>query len=116
MYELYLQNIPFRVVLTPSFSGIAVFFFLQFAVLTTQMFWVCELTHTEWKQIPGAICIVPPVVPISLVVSGSPLFLPSFVRFFINPTFSDVCFGYHLGRFPLDGMAKSLQSVYATSH
>lgn len=45
------------------------FFFLQFAVLTVQFFWVCELTDTGWKQIPGAICLVPRVVPISLVVS-----------------------------------------------
>lgn len=48
---------------------VVVFFVLQFAMLTTQMFWVCELTYAGWKQIPGAICLVPPVVPISLVVT-----------------------------------------------
>lgn len=50
-------------------SWLVVFFVLQFAMLTTQMFWVCELTYTGWKEIPGAICLVPPVVPISLVVT-----------------------------------------------
>ena len=52
-----------------SSSGIAVFFVLQFIALTAQMFWVCELTYTGWKEIPGSICLVPRVVPISLVVS-----------------------------------------------
>jgi hypothetical protein len=53
-------------------SGVAFFFFLQFVMLTVQLFWVCELTYTGWKQIPGAICRVPQVVPISLVVSELP--------------------------------------------
>ncbi|KAF9647392.1 hypothetical protein BDM02DRAFT_3117085 [Thelephora ganbajun] len=48
---------------------LVVFFALQFAMLTAQMFWVCELTNTGWKKVPGSICIVPQVVPISLVVS-----------------------------------------------
>lgn len=59
-----------------SSLGVVVFFVLQFAMLITQMFWVCELTYTGWKQIPGSICLVPPVVPISLVISELTVPLP----------------------------------------
>ena len=47
-------------------------FVLQFAMLIVQAYWVCELTHTGWKQIQGSTCILPRVVPISQVVSTSP--------------------------------------------
>ena len=53
-------------------SGIVAFFVLRFVVLTTQIFWVCEFTYTGWKEIPGLFCLVPQVVPISLVISKSP--------------------------------------------
>jgi len=53
-----------------------VFFFLQFAMLTVQVYWVCELSSAGWKQIPGSVCILPKVVPISQVVSEPS---PSFV-------------------------------------
>ena len=48
------------------------FFVLQFAMLIVQAYWVCEVTHTGWKQIPGSMCVLPDVVPISQVVSEPP--------------------------------------------
>ena len=80
-----LFQISFPCCIDPSSSGIAVLFFLQFAMLIIQYFWVCDVTDTGWKQIPGAICLVPQVVPISLVVSGLPYTLPLYFCPFIHP-------------------------------
>ena len=62
----YLHSINF------TLSGVAVFFFLQFAMLTVQVYWVCELSYAGWKHTPGSVCVLPEVVPISQVVSKSP--------------------------------------------
>ena len=50
-------------------SGVAVLFVLLWAMLVVQAYWVCEITHPGWKQIPGSICVLPEVVPITQVVS-----------------------------------------------
>ena len=55
-----------------ALPGVAVFFFLQFVMLTVQVYWVCELSYAQWKQIPGSVCVLPKVVPISQVVSKPP--------------------------------------------
>jgi len=55
-----------------TLPGVAVFFFLQFAMLTVQVYWVCELSYAGWKHIPGSVCVLPEVVPISQVVSKPP--------------------------------------------
>ena len=66
----------------PLSLGIAAFFVLQFIMLIVQAYWVCELTYTGWKQIPGSICVLPEVVPITQVVSKSPL--PSYFCSFVH--------------------------------
>lgn len=71
MRQLYLQH-PFPCYTDPLSSGIIVFFVVEFAVMTGQAFLVCEVVHTEWKEIPGSICLLPRFVPISLVISKSP--------------------------------------------
>jgi len=62
--------------------GVAGFFFLEFTATIVQPFLVCELTHTEWKQTPGSICLLPRFVPISLAVSKLPH--PSYNCLFVN--------------------------------
>ena len=91
----------------PLLSGVAVSFFLLFAMLTAQMFWVCELTYTGWKEIPGSICLVPRVVPISLVVSKLPPFPCTSGCLFIDLILSDDRFGCRLDRRSLDGTTNS---------
>lgn len=88
-------------------SGVTAFFVLEFVVMTTQGFLVCEVIHTGWKQIPGSFCILPLFVPISLVVSKLTHFLalPSARRSFIDLIFSDGHIGRDLDRDTLDGMA-----------
>jgi hypothetical protein len=71
-----LSRTPFSCWANPSPSGVTAFFVLQWATLTVQSLWVCELTDNGWKQIPGSICVFPEVVPIFHVVSKSPHSLP----------------------------------------
>ena len=97
--------------------GTAAFFVLLFAMLVVQLFWVCELTYAGWKEIPGAICLVPPVVPVCLVVSKLSPSLVS-VCLFIGLVFSDDRFRCDPGGYALDGIATSLvlPSVRAASY
>jgi len=76
VFDIYLHSTNF------ALPGVAVFFFLQFAMLTAQVYWVCELSHVGWKQIPGSVCVLPQVVPISQVVSKPPL--PSYPYLFVH--------------------------------
>ncbi|KAF9647420.1 hypothetical protein BDM02DRAFT_2702970 [Thelephora ganbajun] len=48
---------------------IAVFFVVQYLMLTAQSYWVCEITYPGWKKIPGSICILPQAVPIAQVIT-----------------------------------------------
>jgi len=92
-----------------STSGVTAFFVLEFVAMAGQVFLVCEMVYTGWKQIPGSVCILPRFIPISLVVSKLPssLVLLSVSRLFIGLILSDSHIGCHLGRYPLDGMASS---------
>ena len=72
-------------------------------MLVTQLFWVCEITYSGWKQIPGSICLVPPVVPISLVVSKSPSLTLLPLPFL--QVLSHGYFGFCLACCPFDGRA-----------
>ena len=76
MYEIFISILCCANFL---FLGVAVFFVLQFVMLIMQAYWVCELAHTEWKQTPGSMCVLPKVVPITQVVSKllPPLVTPS---------------------------------------
>ena len=78
MCENSIFNVPLRGA-DPSTSGVTAFFVLQLAVLTAQALWICELTDNRWKQIPGSICILPQVVPISQIVSELLPSLPLFI-------------------------------------
>jgi len=88
-------------------SGVTAFFVLEFVVMTTQAFLVCEVIYPGWKQILGSFCILPRFVPISLVVSklSRSLILPSARCSFIDLILSDGHIGRNLGRGALDGIA-----------
>jgi len=45
------------------------FFAFQFTLLMVQAFWVCEITATAWKSIPGALCALGRAVPITQVIT-----------------------------------------------
>jgi hypothetical protein len=65
--------------LTPtSISGVAFFFFLQWVLLMTQMFWVCEKIDTAWKNHEFVQCVLGEAVGITQVASTSSLAQPSF--------------------------------------
>lgn len=44
--------------------GVVAFFVLLFAILISQAYWECDITHSAWKHISGDICRFPRIVPI----------------------------------------------------
>ncbi|KAF9648662.1 hypothetical protein BDM02DRAFT_3115143 [Thelephora ganbajun] len=49
--------------------GVAVFFFLQWILLVTQMFWVCEKGNNSWKNKKYAQCVLGEAVGITQVAT-----------------------------------------------
>jgi len=79
-------------------------------MLTAETFWICRSTQSVWEHLPGSICVVTRIVPISLVVSKlCPPFIP--VSFLTNLVLSDGRFGRNLGYRPVDGKATSPVSL-----
>lgn len=54
-------------------AGSAWFFVLEWLVLIIQIFWVCEITSTEWKRTEGGLCILGNAVAVTEVLSKSTL-------------------------------------------
>lgn len=80
--------------LTPVATlGVAFFFFLQWLLLVTQMFWVCEKGETAWKNRPYAQCVLGEAVGITQLAStfSSPNRSSSVAeRRFVAATISDI--------------------------
>ena len=96
-------------------TGFAALFVIQYLLLVTQAYWVCEITCPEWKEIPGSICVLPKAVPITQMTSKS-LCLPRFLFAFIDPVPSDPYFGWHSGYYPLSGTVTFLAFFFCSGH